>query len=94
MVAEVKNTQDETQFTDEVESSLPIIYTTKSCVKCNMTKAQMDKLGVKYKVVEASEEERKRFKEMGHMVFPVVVTEEDNWSDFRMDKIRSLAQKN
>lgn len=77
------------------EESLPIVYTTTQCMQCNMTKTQMDKLGVKYKVVEVAKDDvdqKNKFKEMGHKSFPVVVTGEDDWSGFRMEKIRALAQ--
>lgn len=77
------------------EENLPVIYTKKPCVKCDMTKKKMDQLGVKYRVVEATAEDREKFKAMGHKNFPIViVNEQEQWSDFRVDRIAKLAAQN
>jgi len=69
------------------------VFTTKSCVQCEMTKKQMTKLGIRYDEIalEQHPELIEKFKEMGLMSAPIVVTDTKKWSGFRIDKIKSLA---
>lgn len=69
------------------------VYTTPSCVQCNMTKREMDKLGIKYSVVDLTQHPDKAdaFKEQGFASAPIVTTDTKIWSGFRVEKIRSLA---
>lgn len=70
------------------------IYTTPSCVQCNMTKREMDKFGIDYSVVDLTQHPDKAdaFKEQGFTSAPIVTTDTKIWSGFRLEKIRSLAQ--
>lgn len=77
------------------EDSTPVIYTKPQCVQCDMTIKLMNKLGVKYHTVDLStnEEALATVKDMGYMSAPVIVVNEDNhWSGFRMDKVKSLSE--
>jgi glutaredoxin-like protein NrdH len=69
------------------------VYTTKNCAQCMMTKKQFDKLGIRYDEIalEQHPELVERFKEIGLLSAPIVVTDVKRWSGFRLDKIRSLA---
>jgi glutaredoxin-like protein NrdH len=60
-----------------------------------MTKKEFTKLGIKY--TEENLEENigalETFKQQGFMSAPIVVTDKDIWSGFRLDKIKSLAHR-
>jgi len=58
-----------------------------------MTTRTMEKLGIIYDKVDLSQHPTilDRFKEMGHMSAPIVVTDRKTWSGFRIEKIKSLA---
>jgi glutaredoxin-like protein NrdH len=64
-----------------------------SCVQCNMTKRELDKLGVEYTEVDLRDhpELTEQFKQEGLLAAPIVTTDTKKWSGFRVDKIRSLA---
>jgi glutaredoxin-like protein NrdH len=69
------------------------VYTTSNCMACEMTKKQMRKLGIRFDEIalEQHPELIDRFKELGLMAAPIVITDIKKWSGFRLDKIRSLA---
>ena len=71
-----------------------VIYTTPGCVQCTMTAKAMDKLGIIYDKIDLSQHPDliERFRVMGHLAAPIVVTDKKTWSGFRIEKIRSLAQ--
>lgn len=71
------------------------VYTTPACVQCQSTKRMMDKIGISYDVIDLSQhpEELEAFKEMGLTQAPIVVTDDARWSGFRLDKIKSLANR-
>ncbi|QSM01089.1 NrdH-like glutaredoxin [Mycobacterium phage Nanosmite] len=74
------------------------VYTTgPECHKCNLTKNALNKGGIPYTEVLLSDdpEAAQRFRDRGMLIAPVVVTDDETWSDFRIDKIRALikAQK-
>lgn len=69
------------------------VYTTgPACHKCNLTKSALRKGGVEFTEVSLADdaEAADRFREKGYLVAPVVVTDADEWFDFRIDKIREL----
>jgi len=70
------------------------IWTLPSCVQCEMTKKQMDKLGINYEVQSLEENPLvlEGFKAQGLMSAPIVTTDTKAWSGFRLDKIQSLAR--
>lgn len=69
------------------------VYTTSNCVQCEMTKKQMTKLGIRYDEIalEQHPELVEKFKDLGLMSAPIVITDTKKWSGFRLDKIKSLA---
>jgi glutaredoxin-like protein NrdH len=69
------------------------VYTTQNCVQCMMTKKQFDKFGIRYDEIalEQHPELVEKFKEIGLLSAPIVVTDSKKWSGFRLDKIKSLA---
>lgn len=72
---------------------LVTVWSTPNCVKCMATKRQMDKLGIEYVEADLTQHPDKleEFKAMGHLTAPIVTTDTKTWSDFRLDKIKSLA---
>ena len=70
------------------------IWTLPSCVQCEQTKKQFDKLGIQYE--EQSLEDNplvlEGFKQQGLLAAPIVTTDTKAWSGFRLDKIQSLAR--
>ena len=71
-----------------------VIYTTPNCPQCMMTARTMDQHGIIYDKVDLTQHPDllDKFKEMGHMSAPIVVTDKKIWSGFRLEKIKSLAQ--
>ena len=71
-----------------------VIYTTPNCPQCMMTARKMDSLGIIYDKVDLTQHPNlvDRFKELGHLSAPIVVTDSKIWSGFRLDKIQSLAK--
>jgi glutaredoxin-like protein NrdH len=59
-----------------------------------MTARKMDTLGIVYDKVDLTQHPDlvERFKEMGHMAAPIVVTDKKTWSGFRLEKIESLGK--
>jgi len=68
------------------------VWTKSFCVQCDMTKKQMNKLGIKFE--EQSLEDNplvlEGFKAQGLLAAPIVTTDTKAWSGFRLDKIQSL----
>jgi glutaredoxin-like protein NrdH len=58
-----------------------------------MTKRTMTKYGIRFDEIalEQHPELIDKFKELGLMSAPIVVTDSKKWSGFRLDKIKSLA---
>lgn len=71
-----------------------VIWTKSSCIQCEQTKKQFDKLGIQYE--EQSLEDNplvlEGFKAQGLLAAPIVTTDTKAWSGFRLDKIQSLAR--
>jgi len=69
------------------------VYTKPACVQCDATKRMMDKLKIKYSVVDITENQEAfdMIISKGFKSAPVVITESDSWSGFNPDKIGELA---
>ena len=69
------------------------VYTKPACVQCNATYKALDKAGIDYTVVDitTNDEARDYVISLGYLQAPVIVTENDHWSGFRPDRIKSLA---
>ena len=66
------------------------IYTLPNCVQCDSTKRLMDSLNIDYEVVDLSsdEESYKMILNMGYKQAPIVISGDQHWSGFRMEKIK------
>ena len=72
-----------------------IVYTTKDCPQCMMTKQLMDTLNIEYETIDTTENEeaRQHVKELGFKTLPVVEAEGFNaWFGFRPENIELLAK--
>jgi glutaredoxin-like protein NrdH len=71
------------------------VYTKPLCPQCNLTKLQLDKLGIEHRVIDvtADPEAHAYVKSLGYSQAPVVVVNdgERHWGGFRVDKLRELA---
>ena len=70
------------------------VYTKPACVQCSATFKALDKQGIGYDKVDITldNEARDYVMALGYLQAPVVVTENDHWSGFRPDRIKSLAE--
>lgn len=74
--------------------SMVKMYTKPSCVQCDASHRKLEAEGIKYEVIDLSEnpEAIEEVKELGYLQAPVIVVDKDNhWSGFRPDKIEALA---
>lgn len=69
------------------------VWTTPSCVQCEMTKKQLTRLNIPFEVKDLSEnpEKLEEFKGKGLLQAPIVETAHGIWSGFRLDKIQGLS---
>ena len=69
------------------------VYTKPACVQCTATKKAMDRAGLEYELVDITmdSEARDYVMALGYLQAPVVVVEDEHWSGFRPDRIKSLA---
>lgn len=65
------------------------IYTKPNCQQCNMTKKLFQKNNVFYTEINGLEH-IDELKEKGFASFPVIETDNDSWSGFKPDKIKTL----
>lgn len=70
-----------------------IVYTNPNCVQCDQTKKFLDRESIEYEVKDLSEnkDDLVRFINMGFKSAPIVETEDDIWSGFKIDKLKTLA---
>lgn len=68
------------------------VYTNVNCVQCDQTKKFLDNAGIKYEVRPFADypEELDRFISQGFKAAPIVETDNDVWSGFRIDKLKGL----
>ncbi|MBO3090110.1 glutaredoxin-like protein NrdH [Cellulomonas dongxiuzhuiae] len=71
------------------------VYSKPACVQCTATYRALDKLGHDYTVVDISQDADARdyVMSLGHLQAPVVVVGAENWSGYRPDRIKALAEK-
>lgn len=69
------------------------VYTKPLCGQCTATKRALDSAGITYKTVDLTEDPAAlaEVKRRGFAQAPVVVTDDDAWSGFRPDRIKTLA---
>ncbi|MEE6140525.1 glutaredoxin-like protein NrdH [Mycobacterium sp. 050128] len=70
-----------------------ILYTKPACVQCTATRKLLDKNGLKYDIVDITEnpEARDYVMSLGYLQAPVIVAGSEHWSGFRPDRLRGLA---
>ena len=71
------------------------VYTTPACVQCQQTKKTMDRLGIHYDSIDLSQhpEQLEQFRQDGMTQAPIVIAGEARWTGFRLEKIKSLANR-
>lgn len=71
------------------------VYTKPSCVQCTATKRALTKAGIAFDLVDITTDETARnyVISLGHLQAPVVVTDDDHWSGFRPEQIKTLATR-
>ncbi len=71
------------------------VYTNPNCTQCEQTKKFLDKEGIEYDVISFVDdtEALKRFIDMGFKAAPIVVTDNDTWSGFKIDKLKGLVEE-
>ena len=69
------------------------VYTLPSCVQCDSTKRMLKSIDVDYEEVDMSQDPvaLEMEKTLGYTAAPVVVSGDDHWSGFRMEKIQALS---
>ena len=70
-----------------------IVYTNPNCVQCEQTKKFLDRESIEYEVKDLgkNKDDLVRFINMGFKSAPIVETEDDIWSGFKIDKLKTLA---
>ncbi len=68
------------------------VYSNPNCVQCEQTKRYLSLKGLKFesKMIQDSPEVMPLIEEKGYRSAPVVVTPDDSWSGFRLEKLASL----
>lgn len=68
------------------------VYTMPNCVQCDQTKRYLDKSSIEYDTVDISvdTDAYEKVTSMGYKSAPVVVTDTDSWSGFRLTKLSTL----
>lgn len=70
-----------------------IVYSTKSCGQCVATVKALERKGIPFQKVDASDDVDtiSHLKSLGFMQFPVVMAGDQSWAGFRPDMISKLA---
>lgn len=68
------------------------VYSLPSCVQCDSTKRLLKSIDVDFEEVDMSEDPiaLEMVKTLGYTSAPVVITGDQHWSGFRMDRIKAL----
>lgn len=69
-----------------------VIYTLPSCVQCDTSKRLMKSMNIEYTEVDLSknEEAYEMVRALGYTAAPVIISGEQHWSGFRMERIKAL----
>lgn len=69
-----------------------IVYSKPNCPQCDLTKRDMDILGIAYETVDLTQrhDQLERLIGLGHRSAPVVETGREIWSGYDQEKIKSL----
>lgn len=68
------------------------VYSKPNCPQCDLTKRDMDILGIEYQTVDITlqQDQLERLTSLGFRSAPVVETERGTWSGYDRDKIMGL----
>lgn len=68
------------------------VYSNPNCVQCENTKRFLNQKGLEFesKMIQDSPEIMPLIKEKGYRTAPVVVTDDDSWSGFNLEKLNGL----
>lgn len=67
------------------------VYTKPNCMQCKMTQKFLKEHDIDFEVKSTENEAyREEVIDMGYQSLPVVVTDDDQWSGLRMDKLHGL----
>jgi glutaredoxin-like protein NrdH len=71
------------------------VYTLPACVQCDSTKRYLDKHGVIYETVDLSQAPvaMEKIRALGYTQAPIVETETNHWSGFRMNELNGLIKQ-
>lgn len=71
------------------------VYTNPNCVQCEQTKKWLNLHNIEYSTVDLSSDNEalEMVLELGFKSAPVVITNTDKWSGFRLDKLAQLKGK-
>lgn len=71
-----------------------IVYSKPNCPQCDMTKKELDRLGIKYKVVDLTQDHEAltRLKDLGYRQAPVVEAGNYVWSGYKPKLIQEYAE--
>lgn len=71
-----------------------IVYSKPNCPQCDLTKRDLDILGIEYKTIDVSQDKDalESIRAMNFRSVPVVVTKTDNWAGYNQEKIKSLLE--
>jgi len=69
------------------------VYTLPSCVQCDSTKRLLSRQNIEYNEVDLSQDKDayELVKSLGYQSAPVVISGDEHWSGFRLDRIMSIA---
>lgn len=68
------------------------VYSKPDCPQCELTKRDMDILGIEYKTIDITleQDQLERLTSLGFRSAPVVETDQGAWSGYDRDKIKGL----
>lgn len=70
------------------------IYTMPNCVQCDQTKRYLDMKSVSYEAIDiaSNPEAYEKVTALGYKAAPIVVTDTDHWSGFRLERLNALVE--
>ena len=80
------------QRTKEIPMAVTV-YTLPACVQCDSTKRMLQRNQIEYEEVDMSQDPvaLDMVKTLGYTAAPVVVSGDEHWSGFRMDRIQAIS---
>ena len=71
------------------------VCTNENCVQCERTKKFLDDNNIEYLTLSLAQnpEDTQRFLDMGFRSAPVVETDTESWSGFKLDKLKPLVEE-